>query len=89
MGNRLDNMTADERKESGKPKRNYIIDAGCSVDDLRCCLNNMKPETLEKKREAQQDITSAVMHEVMHQGRVTVKRMLEAKWKSIQKSIKP
>jgi len=67
---------------------NSTIDACCSVDDLRCHLNNMQPETLEKKREAQSDITTAVMHEVMHKRRITVKRMLEAKWKSIQRSIK-
>lgn len=89
MGNSIDEMKKAKQKEAfSQFGKNSTIDACCSVDDLRCHLNNMQPETLEKKREAQNDITSAIMHEVMHQGRITVKRMLEAKWKSIQRSIK-
>jgi len=85
MTNRLDNMTKDERLEAGKPKRNYVIDQCCSVDDLRCCLSNMKPETLKAKIEAQNAITEAIMYE---QGqRVTVVNMLNAKWRQIQKTI--
>lgn len=85
MTNRLDNMTKDERMEVSRPKRNYIIDQCCSVDDLRCCLSNMKPKTLKEKREAQNELTEALKYE---QGqRITVMNMLNAKWKSIQKSI--
>jgi len=88
MTNRLDNMTVDERLEMNRPsKTNYIISQCCSVDDLRCSLRNLDPKTLEAKRDAQCAITEAVNYEREHQARVTITKMLEAKWRSIQKTI--
>ena len=88
MTNRLDNMTTDEKREFTGPHKNYIISQCCSVDDLRCRLQTLNPETLEAKRDAQCAITEAVNYEREHQGRVTILNMLNAKWRSIQKSIK-
>jgi small-conductance mechanosensitive channel len=68
-------------------KPNYIINACCSVDDLRSHLRNLNPETLEKKRELQNYITEAIQHETLNGGRVTINKMLQAKWNAIQKLI--
>lgn len=84
-------MTKEERneavKQADKIRKNYIIGQCCSVDDLRCCLSNMNPQSLNNKRECLHDISVAIEYEEEHKKRVTIIKMLNAKWKSIQKTI--
>ena len=85
----MDNRTTDERREASYPRKNYIISQCCSVDDLRCHLNNVKALTGDKEIEYLNDIKGAIDFENSKPTpRTTIIKMLNAKMRSIQKSIK-
>jgi hypothetical protein len=86
MGNRLNNMTTDERRKASRPSENYIISQCCSVDDLRCSLNTLQPVTFGKMDEALADLKGAADYEQSKETpRVTIIKMLEAKINAINK----
>ena len=88
MTNRMDNMTREEREACYPyPQKNYIISQCCSVDDLRCYLIALKPITRERMVEVLEEINEAISFENSKpEPRVTIVKMLEAKWRSIQKT---
>jgi hypothetical protein len=61
-----------------------IINACCSVDDLRCHLRLMNPTTDEEKKSLADALANAAFHEI-HKGRCrsTIVKMLHAKHKKV------
>lgn len=67
---------------------NDIIANLSSADDLRSCLQTVKPKTTEGKQQAIKNIAEAFAYEKENQDRASVKKMLESKYRSLIKSIK-
>ncbi|HAX95626.1 MAG TPA: hypothetical protein DCY35_03770 [Prolixibacteraceae bacterium] len=65
----------------------YLYNQAGSVDDIRCSLRFINPETFEQAVDIQQTIIASLENELANRKRVSVVRMLEGKYKYIQKRI--
>lgn len=80
MGNRIDNMTVEERNDAfSTNRRNYITEQCCSVDDLNSYLRSWNPKEPGAVKKALSDLRQSIDYEKAHQNRVSIIKKLTSK----------
>ena len=65
----------------------YLYNQVGSVDDVRCSLGHINPETLDQASDHERTLLESLENELANSNRATVIKMLESKYKYIQKRI--
>lgn len=65
----------------------YLYNQVGSVDDVRCSLGHINPETLDQALDHERTLLESLENELANSNRATVIKMLESKYKYIQKRI--